>query len=1041
MKTTFTLLDDYLKKYVLHYVAMLILLFAVVIPAHSQYYTKITSGALPDTPKKTYSSAWADYNSDGWDDMLITDNEGKSMLFKNNGDETFNKDTLNVIYTTIGPSIACVWGDYNNDGNVDLYICNTGNSGDVLSKNFLFRNDGAGIFTRITEGAIVNDMDWSLGAAWADYDNDSFLDLYVANFMSANSLYHNNGDGTFTKITTGEVVTDNFATYAVSWSDYDNDGFQDLLAVNYYSTALPPQNDCLYHNNGDGTFTKNTSALIANDNALTQGASWGDFNNDGNIDLFVTVNDWHDIKHNFLYKNDGNGNFSLSNATPTTTGSTSFGSAWLDVNNDGYLDLYVSNNGGTTKRKNFLFLNNGNETFTNQTSDASTTESLRDFCPTNADYDHNGYPDIFTPSYSATLKNGLYKNNGGSNNWLTTRLVGMFSNKSGIGARIKCYANGMMQTREVSSTSGEYCGSTFAQTFGIGTSTSIDSITINWPSGIHQKLINPTINQILTITEANNLTDITSFSLPQQYVPATINYANYTVSCVVAYGTSLAALSPTITVSSGATILPGSLQTVDFSNGPVTYTVTAGDQVTTRQWVVNITLGPNSATDILTYNIPNQVGPTFINTALHSISVVVPSGTNITSVIPVITLSPGATVVPSTGVAVDFSNGAVNYTVTAENAIDQQEWSVIVLDESVLQNDILTFEAPNQIGPSVINAVNHTVSAVVMYGTPISGIAPQISVSPGASINPPAGTGVNFENGPVSYTVTSQIGTSQVWIATITVEILLNNETNILTFVLPNQVGTSVINNVDHTIAAVVPNGTSLTALTPTITLSAGAAVNPASGTAVNFANGSVSYTVTAENGTDTQQWTVTVVEAPNSETDILTFGLANLVAPATIDINNHTVSAEIMYAPGLSALAPVLSVSEGALVTPASGATVDFSNGAVIYTVTAENGTSVQEWNVTVILNTVGLSEIQNFDKVNLYPNPTNGLIHVAGVAQTDFNLEIINTLGQIIHTENHVSSSNNEIQYTFPSGSKGIYIVRLTSKEYSKSIRIAVR
>lgn len=512
MKKLFTQSNRNGDLYTSRIVALVAIVFMICSTGKAQYFTKITTGTLVSTPKVSYSASFADYNNDGWDDMIILDYDGlkKTSLFVNNGDGTFSADTLNTIFTTSSvSSIACAWGDYNNDGNVDLYICRTANGGAGTSQNYLFRNDGNGIWTRITDGNIVTDEGWSMGAAWADYDNDGFLDLYVVNWQTPNALYHNNGDGTFTKITSGAPVTDNTASYSCSWCDYDNDGYQDLFVVNYY-ISLPPQNDCLYHNNGDGTFTKDTLSLIANDNAMTQGSSWGDFNNDGLMDLYVTNNDWYTIKHNFLYKNNGNGNFSLVSASPSTDAGAAFGSGWLDFNNDGYLDLSVSINGSTSaKRKNFLYLNNGNETFTNQITDITTTDAIRDYCTTISDYDHNGYPDIFNPSYSATLQHGLYKNNGGTKNYLTLRLQGVVSNRSAIGARIRCYAGGMAQTREIQSATGMYGGSTFAQTFGLGANTVVDSITINWPSGIHQVILNPVINQILNVTEETPATNRT----------------------------------------------------------------------------------------------------------------------------------------------------------------------------------------------------------------------------------------------------------------------------------------------------------------------------------------------------------------------------------------------------------------------------------------------------------------------------------------------------------------------------------------------------
>ena len=951
MKSTKKTISRTLSAHFRHVVILAVLLCSITIAAKAQYYTKITVDPLVETPKVTYSASWGDYNNDGWDDMVVIGNEGKTTLYRNNTDGSFTADTLNSIFTTAGPGLACAWGDYNNDGNVDLYVCNTGNSGPEASKNFLFRNDGNGVFTRITDGEIVNDMGWSVGAAWADYDNDGYLDLFVANFHGINFLYHNSGDGTFTKITEGDIVNDNYDTYCAAWCDYDNDGFQDLYVVNYFYSSVPGQNNNLYHNNGDGTFTSIYDALIVNDLATDNGASWGDFNNDGNMDLYVTMYDGFDVKHNMLYKNEGNGNFTALETDASKASTTSYGAAWLDVNNDGYLDMYVSNNGSTTKRKNSLYINNGNETFSSITSDASTLDALIDFSTSVADYDHNGYPDIFTPSYSKTLMHGLYKNNGGSNNYITLRLNGVYSNRSAIGARIACYANGMVQWREVSSTSGYHAGSSFAQTFGIGAATEIDSICVKWPSGAFQKITKPSINQILKITEVSNLANITSFELAEQKSPATIDKQNHTVNCVVVYGTDVTALKPNIGISGGASISPASGDAIDFSSGSATYTVTA-ENLTTAVWTVNITIGPkpNFETDILTFLVSNQVGTSEINTVNHTINAEVAYGTSLAALAPVYTLSAGATAVPASGATTDFSKGAVEYTVTAENEVDTQVW-------------------------------------------------------------------------------------------TVNVKAALNPATDILTFTLDNLTAPAVIDPVKHTITAEVPYGTAINALAPVVTLSAGATVAPVSGTAVDFSKGAVEYTVTAENAVNTQVWTVTVKAALNNATDILTFVLDNLVAPAVIDAVNHTVTAEVMNTYSISALTPVITLSDGATVTPASGTAVDFSNGAVTFTVKAENTTDMQDWTVLVTINTVGLKTNELPDGVQIYPNPTTSLIHIKGIIDNDLKVEIINSNGQVIHTETYQNKSNAELQYSFEGKRKGVYIVKLTTAKSAKSFQVVVK
>jgi hypothetical protein len=156
----------------------------------------------------------------------------------------------------------------------------------------------------VTSGRIVADGGSSFGAAWADYDNDGFLDLFVANQNQKNFLYHNNGDGTFTKITSGAIVNDIGYSWGAAWADYDNDGSIDLFVANGPPSGSG-QNDFLYRNNGDGTFTKITTGSLVNDGAAGDGCAWGDFNNDGFPDLFVTnLND----QNNLLYRNNGNSN-------------------------------------------------------------------------------------------------------------------------------------------------------------------------------------------------------------------------------------------------------------------------------------------------------------------------------------------------------------------------------------------------------------------------------------------------------------------------------------------------------------------------------------------------------------------------------------------------------------------------------------------------------------------------------------------------------------------------------------------------------------
>src|SRR5206468_516040 len=192
-----------------------------------------------------------------------------------------------------GNSRGSAWGDYDNDGFLDLFVSN-----EQGQNNFLFHNNGDGTFGKIVSGSIVNDGGASYGCAWGDYDNDGFLDLFVAN------LYHNDGNGAFTAITNGAIVNDVDYSWSPAWVDYDNDGFLDLFVANGPASGAG-QNDFLYRNNGDGTFTRITTGSIVNDNASGDGCAWGDYNNDGFVDLFVSNLNG---QNNLLYRNDGNSN-------------------------------------------------------------------------------------------------------------------------------------------------------------------------------------------------------------------------------------------------------------------------------------------------------------------------------------------------------------------------------------------------------------------------------------------------------------------------------------------------------------------------------------------------------------------------------------------------------------------------------------------------------------------------------------------------------------------------------------------------------------
>ena len=311
--------------------------------------------------------------------------------------------------------------------------------------------------------------------------------------------------------------------------------------------------------------------------------------------------------------------------------------------------------------------------------------------------------------------------------------------------------------------------------------------------------------------------------------------------------------TPTISTNGGTTNDATAIATVLIRQGNTTNAPTLfidGIRVATT-WDEAVKTFSSEA-EILSFNIPNQISST-INSQNATVNVVMPFGTDLTNLTPTITISADATISPQSGIAQNFTN-PVQYTVTAQDGITTKIWTVTVtVEQGSNEAEILSFNIPNQIS-STINSQNATVNVVMPFGTDLTNLTPTITISAGATISPQSGVAQNFTN-PVQYTVTAQNGTTKIWTVTVTTQ--LNNEAEILTFNIPNQVS-STINSQNATVNVIMPFGTDLTNLTPTITISAGATINPQSGVAQNFTN-PVQYTVTAQNGT-TKIWTVTVV-------------------------------------------------------------------------------------------------------------------------------------------------------------------------------------
>lgn len=387
--------------------------------------------------------------------------------------------SANVADSGNGRGVA--WGDYDSDGDLDLYLANEGT-------NRLFRNNNNGTFSNVAGSANVADGGTGAGVTWGDYDNDGDLDIYMTNGPGTNRLYRNNGDGTFSNIAGSANVDDGSWAYAVTWGDYDNDGDPDLFMGSESYIRL-------YRNNGNDTFT-DVAGSVGVYGTAAFGAAWADYDNDEDLDLYIASS-----STNRLFRNNGDGTFSdVTGSAGVSDGAISMGVTWGDYDNDGDADFYV-----TSREVNRLFRNNGNGAFSNVASSVNAAGvAWWSRGAAWADYDRDGDLDIYVAN-GWDVVNWLFRNNGTANRWLHVELTGTVSNRSGIGARVTAVTGSTRQRRDVGGGEGYWSQSSLPVEFGFGSTTTVDELTIHWPSGNEQTLNNVATNQLLAVTELANV--------------------------------------------------------------------------------------------------------------------------------------------------------------------------------------------------------------------------------------------------------------------------------------------------------------------------------------------------------------------------------------------------------------------------------------------------------------------------------------------------------------------------------------------------------
>ena len=493
--------------------------FANIAPALGLDTFDMCGGAVAD-----------DFDNDGYLDIVVStwDSRGQIRYFRNNRDGTFTERTAEAGLLGLYGGLNMVQADYDNDGDVDLLVLR----GAWLRAagrhpNSLLRNDGAGTFTDVTFDAGLGEVHYpSPTAAWGDYDNDGDLDLYVGNEASRalaapSQLFRNNGDGTFTDVAeTAAVMNFRYAKAAV-WGDYDGDGLQDLYVSNYRG------NNRLYRNTGRGFFIDEAQRLgVAGPTGSFPAWFW-DVDNDGLLDLYVSAYT-AGIEHlaasalgrsaatetSRLYRGTNRGRFlDVSGRYGLTEPTAAMGSNFGDLDNDGYPDFYL----GTgyppyhSVMPNLMYRNRNGRGFSDVTYAGGFGHLQKGHGVVFADLDNDGDQDIFQQMGGAfpgdRFGNALYENPGFGNHWISIALEGIRSNRSAIGARIRAVVVDEQGGRRRSiyrhvNSGGSFGGNPLRQTLGLGRASRIERLEIHWPAtGITQAFADVPADRTIHIVE------------------------------------------------------------------------------------------------------------------------------------------------------------------------------------------------------------------------------------------------------------------------------------------------------------------------------------------------------------------------------------------------------------------------------------------------------------------------------------------------------------------------------------------------------------